>query len=854
MNALVRSAIHGLRVLALLVGLFAVAMPAAAQGTSGQLPDPLSTVELKRLLTLYVHPTDAEVATIENLHDDYRSEFRAFRDSDIEKFLGEMQKLMGTGMPSKAAVQDFTRKYERINTRIAEIDDRFFDSIATLLGDTRQAAVKRARDARARTRISMGMLGQMPGAIGGKLPDLAALAMESKLPESVLKELEPELIAYEDQLTSAARSMSTAGTRMILEMIESLEKAGFSEVSQEEMMKDPERMKALMENVQTAMAAAMKPIVEKANAVYDLNRRTFHSVVGHLSGKDARRYRLAYVRMSYPEIGNDPANTERMLTMALRIKGLPDADREKIQAEYESWMRADDALTDDAMKLSDEARNDMSNLMGFGAAMGGQQKVMEIVNKRADLGQRTLENVKPHLGEERMKKLYERAIAAADDIFEDSSDPTAEVAADPNAEPPSVGVRAAEMEAAADATYFYGSVRRLAIEDVRSLATELGLDEGSRAAVEMMHADYEKKWESTIDPLLAGIQEAQSSMWRFEDGKTRADSAAGDKYFDLRKERLTKAIALDEALFHDVEGLVDEGKRTLVASARLGRLIDLSGGSDQQMWFGRDEVEQTVNVVSVVRSADISLEERVRLLEKVGKAADEVSQKIRDGGFARLDSERDMNRISLRTQEVYAKAGESGDAANVDMAEAQKVGQEMMNLQAQQSSKATERARLVRTLWEALIEAADAGSRDRLQLAYDSAAYPSIFADPKCASPFIERALTLDDLSADQRRELQALSDQYRTEYYKFCREMIPKGGVAPPPGADANANQEYWRQRMARENQRNKVQFERDERSQRAVTQLRRVLSAEQANRVGGLGAYESQPDGGHGAQVILE
>jgi hypothetical protein len=59
-----------LSVLLVIGVLLLAARPAAAQGTSGQLPDPIATVELNRLLSLYVKPDDSQRATIESLHDD----------------------------------------------------------------------------------------------------------------------------------------------------------------------------------------------------------------------------------------------------------------------------------------------------------------------------------------------------------------------------------------------------------------------------------------------------------------------------------------------------------------------------------------------------------------------------------------------------------------------------------------------------------------------------------------------------------------------------------------------------------------------------------------------------------------
>ena len=842
----IKAVVRTLRALCVALVVLAASVPAGAQGTSGQLPDPLSTSDLKRLLSMYVHPTDAEMATIEALHDDYRAQFRTFRESDIEQFLAEMQKLMGTGVPTKAAVQDFTRKYERINTRIAEIDNGFFDAIGTLLGDERQVSVKRARDARARARISMGFLGQMPGVLGGSLPDVAAMAIESKLPASVMAEIQPELISYEERLTGLAREMSSAGVRMMIEMVEALEKAGYANLSEEEMMKDPERMKGMMEAVQAALAAAMKPIMDKAGAVYDTNRRTFRSVHGHLSGDEARKFRLRYVRTAYPEIGSDPASAERLIKLALRIRALDENTRSSIQAAYESWKTSDDALVDEAMKMADESRKDMAEL-GFNGMATGHMKLAEFSAKRAELGAKALESIKPMLGDERIKKLYERVAMDQGDMFDDTSDPEA---ADPNAAPPTVSVRAGALESPVANVTGDSGHRRIEIASIRSLIQEIELEEGSMATAEMLHADYEKRWEESIEPYSAKVSEAQAGMWTYDatSGVPGTNAAKRDEYFNLRKEVLAKALELDEGLFRDIAGLAAEGKENLLAAAKLGRLLESNDESASSRWFGNwTESEQSVNIISVIRSSELPAEERLRMLSSIGAKAAELEQAIREARTQALELERDLQIMTERNQALYSSGKE------VDPVEAQKTGQEWMRLQSRGGQISAKRSELVRAAWESVLASSDGPVRERLQLEYDKLAYPSIFDDPRAATSLIEKALEMQDLSPEQKQELQILHDRYRAEYLTYCRQMIPSKRVAQPTSGDSAEAREYWKERMAQENANSKVRFDRDERSQRAVSQLRRILSADQAGRIGGLASYDEQFHAESGSQPAI-
>lgn len=817
---------------------------ALAQGTSGQLPDPMATVDVKRLMTMYVHPTDAEMASIEALHDDYRAKFRVLRDNEIEGFLAEAQSLMGAGVPSKSKVQDFTKKYERINAQIAEIDNAFFDGVGTLLGEDRQVGVKRARDARSRNRLAMGFLGELPGMFGRSTPDVAALSIEAKLPAALMAELQPELLAYEDKLTASAKELATAGMHMMLELVESLEKAGFGGMGEEEMAADPERMKGMMEAVQTAMQTAMKPIADRSAAIVELNNQTFRNVHARLSGDEARKFRVRYVERAYPEIGRDPSNTEHLLTLALRIRSLDESARSSIQSAYESWKSADDKLVDEAMKLADKNRKELSGL-GFGGMNEGYAKIAEYGQKRAELGAKTLESVKPLLGDERLQKLFAKVSEAQGDPFDDTSDP--EAVAEGTAAP-AVGVRAGAPEPVEVAVGTSQVPPVMNIAGLRQLADDLGLDAGGKAAMESMFADYEKKWEEAVKPFGTRITESQSGMWMIEGESATINQEKREAYFNLRREAAKKSIELDDALFHDLAGVVGQEKAAILSAIRLGRMLEVDATvSTWRMFGGWQGAQRAVNVVQAVRDADLAPEERARVLVALGERAGEAYKSFHESWLRGIDLDREMQLLNERSQSLY-RGGQEADPV-----EAQNAGRDWMKLQARIGAESQRGTDALQSIWDAAVATLEGEPRSRLTLAYDRLAYPDIFEDPHNASPLIEHAMELPDLSDDQRRELQVLRDRYHEEYVGFCRKMILKPAAQPEDMDGAKAS-EYWKDRMAQENAKNKVRFDRDERSQRAVSQLRRILNAEQAGRISGLAAYDKQFETNRSGPVFVE
>lgn len=822
--------------LALLVSILATFAPqtAQAQGTSGQLPDPMPTTELNRLLKLYVKPDQAQMATIETLHDDYRAQFRALRESEIEKFLGEMQALQGGGVPSKQKVMEFTRKYEHINGKIAELDDNLFEAIATLMGDDHRVSVKRAKDARARARYATGLLGQMPG-MGGKSVDVSAMVLESDLPAAELASLQPELISYEEHLTSTTKEMGGASLKMMVEMVDAIEKAGMGNLTEQEMMADPERMSAIMQVVQDAMAKVLKPIGEKAGEIAESNAKLYRSVHGRLTGDTARKFRVRFIGNAYPEVGGDPAGSESIFRAALRIKALDEGTRSTITDAYRSWQSADDALVDEAMKLVDKNRKVM-NPMDFSGMAEGQQALMAVITKRNELGTKTLESLKSILGDDRLAKVIERRLQS-ENIFDETGDPEAAPAA---GEEPSVAARAGAAQELEVDLYNGTFEQPIDVATIQSLVSRLEVEPGIKAAIETMHSDYLKKWTDEIEPLRAKITESQSKIWNWdqESGRPNINAEKRDAYFAARKEAMRRVLEIDDGFFHDVTNVLGEANTTEIALARLDRLLVGSAATPNPFVGVIGEAERPVNVINVLRNAEISPEERTKVIATLAPKIEELGGLLRTLRAEQIDGDREMQLMQEAQQATFTEGGPT------DPAEAQRVGQRWMEVQAKLGKIADRRGAAVSGAWKAAIENLGDAAKDRLQLAYDQQAYPSIFRDSRSALPFIEKSLEMGDLTDAQRQELTSLHQRYRDEYVSYCRKMVPKRESLPEE-TDEQSRTEFWKRRMAEQNEQAKIRFDRDERSQRAVSQLRRILTAEQAARIGALASYDHDAAG---------
>src|SRR5262245_59145430 len=223
---------------------------AAAQGTQGTLPDPISTNELseyaKRLKL-----SDQQRLAAQDMHDEYKTDFRALRDGEIAGFLKDMRELGGEGgsrMPSRKKIEGFLKQMNLLHGKISTLDSRFFDHLQTILTPDQQATLPRVRQARQRTRYASANIMMMTGY---PLVDLSDIALAMELPPDQLLITDPILSSYENKLTSGMAKLYETSTSMLVSMFDLLEQQGITDESD---FSDPEVQKKANEAMQTSWA------------------------------------------------------------------------------------------------------------------------------------------------------------------------------------------------------------------------------------------------------------------------------------------------------------------------------------------------------------------------------------------------------------------------------------------------------------------------------------------------------------------------------------------------------------------------------------------------------------------------
>jgi len=171
-----------------------VAPTVHAQGTSGTLPDPISTPELDEYAAI-LNLSEQQRQAIEPMHNRYLEQFQQLRSDEIEDFLEQFRGLRRQMFQPNGfeAIKDATRRHRRIMARIESLDSALFNEIQTVLSDDQTTLLPRARLARARERYSSNAIRFATSRNPAARVDLLEVARAVDLPADDRRAIEPVL-------------------------------------------------------------------------------------------------------------------------------------------------------------------------------------------------------------------------------------------------------------------------------------------------------------------------------------------------------------------------------------------------------------------------------------------------------------------------------------------------------------------------------------------------------------------------------------------------------------------------------------------------------------------------------------
>ncbi|MEE8154763.1 MAG: hypothetical protein V3T53_07345 [Phycisphaerales bacterium] len=811
--------------LVMIVPLVAATSRLHAQGTSGMLPDPISSRDLEgyaRRLQL----DESQRFAIDPLHEQYRAAFRQLREDDIARLLKQTAEMTGGGfrMPQRQKVERLLKDMKRTLKKIKQLDSRLFDEMDVVLTDTQRAALPRVRMARARQRYRNGAMGG--GGFGSQAAgvDLSEIYGRLELSDQELADSDPLIASYERRLTPAVAKLYEAMITMSLDMMDAFEAAGMTDLD----MTDPESAQQMMETMQTIWQDIGKDMQKKSKAIAELNGRTLKSVRSRLSPKNARKLRYDYYSRAYPTAPADPNSAQKRFAAALRLEQLTEDQRLAITDGAQTHQRSHDRITDDMIKFVEEHDKDRTTLLPGVDEEAWQEYWKELQSfsgKWTELNESANESLDAQLGPELAAKLNDPRAVPGMTVAEAESGAEETTAQDPPNEQPRDQFGRP-----------LGPVVAISAHELDRYAQKLKLTDEQQAVVQLLHEDYRSKYAEHAKQQAQKAQEKQKALFEAAQGDQSGTAMIDIQLWmqDAQDQTVKDLDAADEAFFSDLALMLSETAPTeQLDRLRLARQRRLFGQRPNQYAFGfrgtsgAESNESSVDLSALVDDSEIDAiktDDIDALLQEYEKTITRAFRNRYEAGLVAQRQQTEAMAEMMRRQ----RDGDTEGAMAFGM-EYQQMMQDVRKPAEEADEAITE---LNRDTLQQITAAVDDRSARKFRAAYRRKAFPNVYNEPNSGEKYLEAALKLRKLSADQRLAIELHGVEYQPVYEDLCNQMVEIQSQSSGRGSFTDPG--YMQEYMQRHQKLEVIKFDRSELNAKARRRLRQILTSEQLARIG--------------------
>jgi hypothetical protein len=852
-----RLVFFALRPLALVFAVVA-ALLASAPAAHAQQPvtPPLTTKRLERLLRVYVAPTPAEEAAIDELHETYLARFRAEIKPELESLPG----LFGGALPAREDFENALRELDRVHAKIAEIEKGFFDEATALLAEERRAGMQRVRESRERQRNVTGPSSHVFQNVDGRgvFVDLADLLARDEfireVPEAARKDFDAFLLAQEQRLLAQSRSFASEcrkaheqwyeaiveqnqlamqATEAHLDAAEAGAMGGEAAAAAEEALalarsrlvelpkqRAEENARNASRAVRLNAEANRAAVLQLATILPELSVHRLRAVVAHRSTRtmdlQAALGETALLRGFH---GDLPA----LLAMLRRHPGITAEMREAFDPIELAWYREVADNLEKAAKLSYETNlgqyfvDSMRDPGSVDPAV--KAAVATLAEEAREADQRAYRAIAAIIGTEKSESVFARQQTVVGAVGAESAGPVtlmpnlAGGLADGAAAAPVV-----EIDTIGGAVYFTSLPAAWTAAKIARTLEPLGVSEPSLAVIESVVEDWTaREWDPKVRSLGTELSAVTKSMWvPRADGRFQFDRERTKQACELRLRFVDASFAAEAVLWQELANALGLGMDSAeVLLLRLERVRFLAGSSSSM--FNRENPPPS----AILARADVSPEAARAFIDGSRDAWVALAEKLPAGVRSMVEA---SNRLQLAA--TPQAAGEFYYAEE--------------SLPARESASAVLMHRVARKYGALCDDAATNASESAevsaaLRRAYLSLARPDLYNPSDSANAALDAALVLEGITAEQLARLEALKAEYEAVFDSLSERIV----IGPANLDLAERGSQQGMEAIAAFE--GKLLLQRTEVTQKARSDARRILGDELAARVRGLGPADA-------------
>lgn len=843
---------------------------ASAQGARG-LPDPLSSSALTDLL-IGAGLDEADLELVAVPLDRYHAAFRDLRSGPIEDWLDRRRDdgggLFGGGSDPDA-VEDRVDDQRSLADRIASLDDRLFADLRAA-GVTEsvaeQARMARSRD-RSRTlaggRYTRGLRFE-PTAVYAEVCEKVDRSPQWAL-DAAVRQI---LVAHDRERTTRLASLARAAMQVAVERAELLAAADGAAPDPESA--GPEDFERWFAARREAERTAAEDVRDLQASLIAADRQTLERILAS-TGDDTEfsiAFRDAWLSEAHGSLFPDRESPASLFEAAREMHAageLDDETFELVESVESSWRSQHRAVEDRMLRALERAVKDGARR---GMSLGGMIEIElagddsapeptdldEARQSRADLDRETRER----LGEIAPTALASRVKEGAVPTFsfgggEGEGGQIAfgvslvggEGLGDGEPIAIEIGDMLGDLDFGDGAVFVSSSVggpiggpgggglaRPLDRETFGRICDRLAIDEATRPIADALFNDYRDGWAEIDATLVAEWNDVpkggfgpQGPISVGDDDIARAAS--------LRLSILDAVLTLDRGLFDDLALLAADAASAERAQAARHRSVCIDAAQGQGFGMPGGDRTATLDVVSIAEEA-LDPEDLTGILGLLDEWSRTQTPALEDRARTHIEVDRENAITQQEMERSFAEVEDGVFAPDPAIFE---------RMQAIQSRRAAaDRAiAIVNTDWTtriaATLAADDQATADGFQLAVDRTAWPQCFRDPRTPQGNFDRALGLDDLDDGTRMAIETLRGEWLASWTAACRRLVDLERDGPRLEPFAMDPTEFDPRAMQKaQADKRRIRFERNEIDEKAIRELKSLLSADQQKIVGEL------------------
>ena len=808
--------------LLLLLAIAGVEVNVSAQGTNAQLPDPIDSRTITRILERYVQPTVPQWIEIENMHEAYLERFAKLRNEDIERFLKYMRETMG-GVPDSRTTKELLRQLDRLRSKIKIEDERLFNEIAEYLDEDQLVGLARVRRIRERVRLTSGFAA--PDATDRSIDIWTLLdRWDNELPPDVLARVDSALANYEERVIPLLRSWRKAQEAMMLALVDELQASGIGELSVENAT--PEELQKALEAFQLAYANAQANSRKAADALAQLNERTIKSLESLAGPEHGRDLRMAYWDLlSNGRVVHDPGKLERIVWRLLDIEELAEETRDLVLATRRTYRTLDDRYAAEllALALEVQAIQIQADPADFKVAEieESMQSIQEYIAVRKDLAERLRDELRVKLvglGDPTL-------LAIVDSGGARSPRDRVQVQAQSEDLPPGDPGRGGPTDFIP---------RAISKRDLETIRANLDPEPWQQAILSTIYDDYLDMWRQEVEPTANACRQAQASIYRVDPERQQAfmDGEALRRSYAHAKDAASRIEAVDAMFFSNLSAPISESQQGTLERLRVARSLDLFLRGTDPIFSPMEVSFRRPNIFSHLEKLELTTEEKDRVNLLLGTRSDSILDAARVARDVRFDTELRIHELNQRMSQKLA----SGAIGSTEYGIAyRKLSDEM----AQKYGEQIREWKLIEEEFQRdLMRLLDAENARLFAQSWKRESNPTVYRDPNEAGNPLRQALEIDDLTGEQIGAIASILAEYEVSWEQLSdemagvREKIKEFGALSGPETydDFRVLEQRYKQ----------LEFEREETNLRALRRLALYLSPEQRVRIRALQRLE--------------